>query len=79
MALHATFLATGGPQTHLLHFLLNGRHGTQVLDIKLLSRVLELIDSAFHLFQVRVYLRSILVIDVHNFDQAFLKHKSLFL
>ena len=74
MALHATFLATGGPQTHLLHFLLNGRHSAQMLDIELLPRVLEFIDSTFHLFQVRVYLRSILVINVHNFDQAFLKH-----
>ena len=79
MALHATFLATGGPQTHLLHFLLNSRHGAQMLDIKLLSRVLELIYSAFHLFQVGVYLCSILVVDVHNFDQTFLKHQPLFL
>ena len=79
MTLEATFLTAGRLQTHLLHFLLDSGHGAHMLDIELLSRVLELIDSTFHLLKIRVDLSPVLIIYVHDFNQTFLKHKSLLL
>ena len=50
-----------------------------MLNIKLLSRIFELIDSTFHLFKIRVDLSSILIININDLYQAFLEHKSLLL
>ena len=45
-------LAAGGAQTKLFHFLLDRRHSTQMLHTQLLTRVLELVNAAFHFFKV---------------------------
>lgn len=71
-----TLLTPSRTETELLHFLLNSSHSSQVLDIELLSGVLEVVDSIFHLFQVRVDLSSVLVVDIHDFNQTFFEHQS---
>lgn len=70
--LASAFLAAGRPQTELFHLLLNCCHRAEVLDVQLLTRVLELIDSALHLLEIRVDLRPVLVVDVDDFDQTLL-------
>lgn len=74
----ATLLTASRSQTELLHFLLYSSHGSQMLDIKLLSCVLEIVNSVLHLFQVGVDLSSVLVIDIDDFNETLFEHKSFF-
>ena len=50
-----------------------------MLNVELLSRVLELVHPTLHLFKVRVDLGSVLIIYIYDFNQAFLEHKSFLL
>ena len=50
-----------------------------MLHAQLFPRVFELIHTALHFFQIGVYLRSILIIDVDNLNQTFFEHQALLL
>ena len=79
MAFESALLTASRPQTELLHLLLYSSHRAHMLNVELLSRILELVHHTFHLFKVRVDLCSILIININDLYQAFLEHKSLLL
>ena len=49
-----------------------------MLHIELFPGVFEFIHTAFHLFEVRIYLSPVLIIDIDYLYQALLEHQSLF-
>ena len=49
-----------------------------MLHIELLSGVFEFINTAFHLFEIRINLGPVLIIDIDYLYQALLEHQSLF-
>ena len=50
-----------------------------MLNVELLTRILELVHPTFHFFKVRVDLGSVLIIYIYDLNQALLEHKSLLL
>ena len=70
--LSTAILAARRTQAQLFHLLLHCRHGTQMLHVQLLSRILELIDSTLHLLKIRIDLSSVLVVNIDDLNQAFL-------
>ena len=49
-----------------------------MLHVQFFSSVFELVDAAFHLLKVGVDLGAVLIVDVHDFNQAFLEKQPLF-